>query len=412
MTSPYPIRPIDESEYAAFGAVPEEAFNSRYPREEMLELDRAVMEFDRTAAAFDGDQIVGTSLAFTYRMAVPGGTYADTGGVSAVSVLPAYRRRGILTGMMTRLLDDIAGRGEPLAALFASEPEIYGRYGFGAATEHLNLTIARADGALREVAGPRPRLRVAEPDKIAAELAAVYTAMSTRRPGMLARDDRWWQVTFADPEWAREGTTPTRWMIAEDDSGPRGYASYSVKPDWDADSLPDGQLHVHELIGLDPAATAALWADLLSRDLVSKIRAFKRPVDEPLLQLLAGRRRARASLVDGLWVRLVDVPAALALRRYARGVDVVLDVTDAALPANAGRWRLSAAPDSPATCERTSRAADVALDVAALGAVYLGGTRLTALAAADQVGEIRPGTLAQLSAALAWDPAPWSPMGF
>jgi predicted acetyltransferase len=408
MTSPYPVRPIEESDYAAFGAVPDEAFNSRYPHEEMLELDRLVVEFDRTAAAFDGDQIVGTSLAYTYRMAVPGGAYAATGGVSAVGVLPAYRRRGILTAMMTALLGDIAGRGEPLAALFASEPEIYGRYGYGAATEHLNLTIARADGALREVAGPRPRLRVAEPDKIAAELAAVYTAMSARRPGMLTRDDRWWRLAFADPEWARDGTTQTRWMIAEDDSGPRGYASYSVKPDWDADSLPDGQLRVHELIGLDPAATAALWADLLSRDLVSKIRAFKRPVDDPL----AGRRRARASLVDGLWVRLVDVPAALALRRYARGVDVVLEVTDAVLPANAGRWRLTAAPDSPATCERTSRAADVALEVAALGAAYLGGSRLTQLAAAGQVSEIRPGALAQLSAALAWDPAPWSPVGF
>jgi predicted acetyltransferase len=142
-----------------------------------------------------------------------------------------------------------------------------------------------------------------------------------------------------------------------------------------------------------------------------------RPADDPLLHLLADSRRARAHLLDGLWVRLVSVPGALTRRRYACGADVVIDVADDLFPENAGRWRLQAAARAEsagagATCERTSAPADLALPVRALGAAYLGGTRLGALAAAGLVTEIRPGALSALSAALSWDPAPWCPAIF
>jgi predicted acetyltransferase len=178
--------------------------------------------------------------------------------------------------------------------------------------------------------------------------------------------------------------------------------------------LPNDLITVRELMAADAQASAALWTDLLSRDLTSEFRAGKRPVDDPLLYQLADPRRARPQLMDGLWVRIIDLPAALAGRRYSGAVDVVIEVRDDILPSNAGRWRLAAGGDGVATCVPAAEgsAADLALDVTQLGAAYLGGTRLAALAGAGLVTESRPGTVRQLSTALSWDPAPWCPTIF
>jgi predicted acetyltransferase len=219
----------------------------------------------------------------------------------------------------------------------------------------------------------------------------------------------------ADPQFVRHGMSPQKCLLAVDDSGPRGYALYRTKPDWGDDGLASGSLAVRELISTSPGATVALWSDLLSRDLIGEVTARMRPVDEPLLDMLADRRRARAQVTDGLWVRLTDVPAALCQRAYSSAVDLVIEVSDELLPANAGRWRLQCpgpTEEGAASCERTTAAADVVLPVSALGAGYLGGTRLTGLAAAGLVSERTDGAVARLSAALYADPAPWCPSLF
>ena len=182
------------------------------------------------------------------------------------------------------------------------------------------------------------------------ELAKVYDAVLPSRPGFIARNESWWQRTVYDPADRRQGTSPLHCVLAEDDGGPRGYALYSAVNRWDSDtSLPDGALNVREMVGADAAASAALAADLLSRDLTTEFRLRGRPVDDPLLYQLADPRRARPRLKDALWVRIIDVPGALARRRYSAPADVVLEVRDDLLPANAGRWRLTtsafAAPD-------------------------------------------------------------------
>jgi predicted acetyltransferase len=421
MTAAYPIRPIDPDEFPAFYAVIEHAFNSSHQTDAEMRHDLATFEFDRSLAAFDGGDIVGTAGAFTFQMAVPG-EIAPAAGVTAVSVLPSHRRRGILSSLMRRQLADVRERGETVAALFASEAAIYGRYGYGPASAELDLTIRRGEGTMAAPPGggrpaEPPRLRSPEPRDAIAELAKVYDGVLRGRPGMHARDDRWWDYVVWDPEHRRSGRSPLRCVIAEDDAGPRGYALFAVTPDWGEYGLPGSVLRVQELMATDPAAYAAVWGELLTRDLVAEVRARMRPADDPLLHLLADGRRARAHLLDGLWVRLVSVPGALTRRRYACAADVVIDVADDLFPGNAGRWRLQTAPAAEpagprATCERTSASADVALPVRALGAAYLGGTRLGALAAAGLVTELRPGALAALSAALSWDPAPWCPAIF
>ncbi|MGH3277199.1 MAG: GNAT family N-acetyltransferase [Streptosporangiaceae bacterium] len=417
MTDTYPIRGIEPAEATGFFAVVEEAFNSSAPLASAVEFELLTFEFDRSAAAFDGDQIVGTSGSHTFALSVPGGL-ADTAGISAVGVLPTYRRRGIMSAMIRRQLAGAAKRGEALAALFASESGIYQRFGFGCATQSMRCTIRRGEGTLT---GPPPfpggdsplRLRVTDPSHVLAEMAGIYATAMAARPGAPARDDRWWRYRIWDPEHSRGGASPLRCLLAEDACGPRGYALYSTVPTWDGDALAANELNVRELMAPGSVASAALWADLLSRDLVGEVRIRLRPVDDALLHLLADRRRARAVVLDNLWIRLVDVPGALRQRRYARAVDVVIEVTDPLLPGNTGRWRLSSGgPDDTPSCERTSAPADVLATAAALGAAYLGGTRLGALAEAGQVAQQRPGALAELSAAMSWDPAPWCPMIF
>jgi predicted acetyltransferase len=414
VNQPYPIRAIDPAEFVAFYEVAYQAFNSGWPPEVGRELELLTFEFDRSAAAFDGDQIVGTACAYTFQLSVPGAV-AAAGGISAVSVLPTRRRRGIMSGLIRQLLTDIAGRGEPIALLWASEPGIYGRFGFGCASEHLRFTIRRGEGQLLPAAFPdktaTPELTIAEPGQQLAAMAAVYEGVARGRPGLPARDDRWWRAAIADPEVTREGASPLRCLVAADPGGARGYAMYSTRSKW-ADGIPEGEVRVHELQAIDQQAAAALWTNLLTRDLIGETHAWKRPVDDPLLEMLPDRRRSRAQLSDGLWVRLVDVPAALSQRRYARDVDVAIEVTDPVMPANAGRYRLQAEAGGPATCEPTTAAADVTATVAALGAAYLGGMRLGALAAAGQVAQERPGAVAELSAAMSWDPAPWCPFVF
>jgi predicted acetyltransferase len=438
MTSPYPIRPVSEAEFPEFYVVVDHAFNATYPTEPEQDHDLLIFEFDRTLAAFDGSDMVGTTCVFSMQMSVPGGMI-PVAGVSGVAVLPSHRRRGILSSLMHQQLSDIRDRGEAVAALFASEAAIYGRFGYGVATLQLDLMIHRGDGRV-PVTAPgagvwrdrpgAPRLRLADPQDARAELAAVFAAAVPARPGMPVRDERWWDFWLWDPEHRRDGFSKETCVIAEDETGPRGYALYCAKPDYDEYGIPNGELRVREMVANDPAAAAAIWNDLLGRDLIARVRARMRPADEPLLHLLPDLRRARPRIADGMWIRLVSVPEALAQRCYACPVDVVVEVTDDILAENQGRWRLrapglAASPagsqaDSPAgspadagaTCERTSDPADLALPVQALGAAYLGGTRLGSLAAAGRVAELRPGALAELSAAMSWDPAPWCPTDF
>ncbi len=420
---PFPIRPVSPEEFDGFHAVFMHAFNGSPPTAEQRRRILSYLELDRSLAAFDGATAVGTAGAYTFQLMVPGLRALPAAGVTWVSVLPSHRRRGVLSSLMRRQLADVRDRREPLAVLWASESVIYPRFGYGRAMWHADFTLYRGEGALAKTAPADPglRLRLAEPAAALPELAKVYDAVLPTRPGFIARDEAWWRREVYDPPEWRQGASPLRCVVAEDDSGPRGYALYSAVHRWDpVTSLPNDSLTVREMVCADAAAGTALAADLLSRDLTAEFHFRDRPVDDPLLSQLADPRRARPRLKDALWLRIIDVPAALAGRRYSGPVDAVLEVRDRLLPANAGRWRLATTGQAgdpgglAASCvaAEPGAAADVTLDVTELGAAYLGGTRLAELAGAGLVAEGRPGAVRQLSAALAWDPAPWCPVNF
>jgi len=388
----------------AFGGVPEAP--------EERELWRELTEFDRSLGVWDGGACVGTSGAFSFRLTVPGGASVPAAGVTMVGVAATHRRRGVLTSMMRRQLEDVRSWGEPLAVLTASEPDIYGRFGYGVATYALGAEIDTGRVRLSVPAGTDDvRLRYAAPAEVLDACEAVYAQLVPRRPGMLARRPKWERVGLLDPESEREGASPLQCVVAERDGRIVGYARYRVKIGW-GESGHDGTVFLEDLAAPDPAVDAALWRFLFGIDLTATLVARGRPVDDTWQYLVSDTRRCRPRLRDSLYLRPVEVGAALEARTYAAPVDVVLDVEDAFCPWNTGRWRLSG-DTKGATCERTADAADLALSVRELGSVYLGGVRLAALGAAGRVRELRAGALAEASVAFgAAGLAPWLPHGF
>ncbi|MFI6852920.1 GNAT family N-acetyltransferase [Streptomyces sp. NPDC050416] len=390
----------------AFGGVPESA--------EERELWGSLTECDRSLGVWDGDACVGTAGAFSFRLTVPGGASVPAAGVTMVSVAATHRRRGVLTSMMRRQLDDVRAWGEPLAVLTASEPAIYGRFGYGAATFQLNAEIdtSRVRLASLPAGTDDVRLRYADPAEVVDACEAVYAQLVPSRPGMLARRPGWERLGVLDPESGRDGASPLQCVLAERDGETVGYARYRVKPDWGT-AGPNGSVTVENSAALDPAADAALLRFLFGIDLTSTLVMRGRPVDDAWQYLVSDIRRCRPRLRDSLYVRPVEVGAALEARTYQTPVDVVFEVEDAFCPWNAGRWRLSGDAKG-ASCERTADAADVALSVRELGAAYLGGVSLGALGAAGRVREVRPGALAEASSAFGsgGGAAPWLPHGF
>ncbi|MFC8872889.1 GNAT family N-acetyltransferase [Streptomyces sp. NPDC057148] len=387
----------------AFGGVPESA--------EELELFSSLTETDRSLGVWDGDECVGTAGAFSFRMTVPGGAVVPVAGVTMVGVAATHRRRGVLTSMMRRQLDDVRSLGEPLAVLTASEPAIYGRFGYGAATFQVNAEIDTARVRLSVPDGTDDvRLRYAAPGDVLDACEAVYARLVPGRPGMLARRPGWERLGLLDPESEREGASPLQCVLARRGGEVTGFARFQVRPAWRSEG-PSGTVVLKDLAGLDPATEAALWRFLFGIDLTSTLAVRGRPVDEAWQHQVSDLRRCGPVLRDGLYVRLVDVGAALAARTYQAPVDVVFEVEDAFCPWNAGRWRLSGDAKG-ASCERTSDAADLALSVRELGAAYLGGVSLASLGAAGRVRQVRPGALAEASVGFGSDVAPWLPHGF
>jgi predicted acetyltransferase len=385
------------------------AFGAALPTDEELTISREITEFDRTLAFFDGPNMVATAGIFSYEMTVPGGAL-PCGGVTRVSVLSTYRRRGLLTAMMRRQLDDMRERGEPLAALYASEAPIYGRFGYGLATYQAAVEIERSRGAFARTVTGSGRLSMVDVPIGVREFSRVWQQARHNQPGMLTFDEHWMRNKLTELELHREGASPQYRVLHQTDGNPSGFAIYRIKLEWDA-SGPNGTLRLEMLIATTLEAYAALWRHVLDVDLMARVSAEMRPVDEPLRFLLADSRQPKTRIEDGVWLRLVDVAAALAGRRYAVEGRLGLRVRDAFCPWNDGPYGLVGGP-AGAECKSNSGTLDLELAAADLAAVYLGGNRFRALFEAGRIEELRPGAVARADAMFATDRAPWCPSHF
>jgi predicted acetyltransferase len=319
------IRPITAEQWAEFARVMGIVFGESDSDEELADHKRG-FEFDRSMAAFDGDRIVSTGGADSLELTLPGGTSIPVGGLTAISVLPTHRRRGILRAMIQRHFEDVEARGEPVSALGASESVIYGRFGYGMATVFADYEIDPRYGAfLPGIAPGSGRLRMLEPEEAAKLVPAFYERYHRGQPGEVSRKPAWWDRYVRDPESDRDGFSRHVDVVYESEPGRvDGWVSYRVKEQW-PEGFPDNLVKVRMLVGLTPEADAALWRYCLDLDLAGTIRLQDRPVDEPGRWRLADPRRLRTVHVgDQLWVRLLDLPAALRARRYATEGELVL----------------------------------------------------------------------------------------
>ena len=366
---------------------------------------RPMLEWDRSLGAFDGDQMVGKTHSISFSMSVPGGAL-PTAGVTAVSVASTHRRRGILTELMRRQLDDIHDRGEPLAALWASESLIYGRFGYGMAAQSDRISIDRRHTEfVAEVPHGPGEVRFVEPDAALERWPPLYERLRDSRPGMMERTSAHWSA-FVVPRTNKPegGFTRRQYVEYAGPDGPEGYAIYTVKSDW-PEGLPRGTVRVPELVATNTEAEAALWRYLFGIDLIETIRINNLPPDAPLLWMLADPRHLRRIPRDTLWVRILDVPRALEGRAYPADGRLVLEVTDSFGPWAAGRFEL-VVENGKATCRSTEAAPDLTLGADALGAVYLGAIAPSVLARAGRV-QGPPGPLRTAAALFRWHAAPW-----
>ncbi len=393
-----PCRDRDEYGHAVFGIG---QYFSPPPSEEMLERFSRIVEPQRMHAALDGGDIVGGAGAISFELSVPGGSLACA-GVTAVGVYPTHRRRGVLRALMDAQLRDVRERGEPLAALWASEESIYGRFGYGLACWCGEVRIPKEWNLFAQPFERRGSVRFVTAEEAARLFPPVWEALRRQRAGVHARDETWWALRqLRMPE--EERSAPRRFAALDLDGEVQAYAIYRIHAGFEAGSSAS-RLQVVEAVGASPQATAEIWRFLLDVDWIATVEASLLPPDHPLFLLLATPRRARYRMGDGLWVRLVDVGAALSGRAYGSEEPLVLEVRDAVCPWNEGRWKLEGG-----ACEPTQAEPDLALDVAALGAAYLGAVPFAQLREARRVEELRGGAVERGDRLFAWRPLPWCP---
>jgi predicted acetyltransferase len=381
------------------------------------------LEMGRTWGVEDRGRFVGNACVFSRTVTVPAAPGAlcpvvPFAAISGVGVHPTHRRRGLLRRLMGEMLTDARARGEAIAGLLASEASIYGRFGFGPAT---TAAVYDLDTRVSGFAHPAPvvELDLLPPAEAAKVLPDVFRRACARQPGQVNRDDATWANVIGDDPAGRGRFSARSYVVA-----PTGYATWRTEEVLDVHGE-YGRAQVDTLVAETAETEAALWRFVLDLDLVREVRVFRRPVDEPLRYRLADSRQLRTlAVTDLLWLRILDVVAALGARGYLRPGRLVLDVRrPAATPVGpdgvdgpdpvTGRWLLDAGPDG-ASCRpaAAAEATDLVLGLAELSALFGGGVRASVLAAAGRIDEERAGALDVADGLFVSRPAPLSSTGF
>jgi len=269
------VRPVGDDEYSAYGEVMATAFGVDYDADKQAE-ERRQIPLEDTLGAFVADRLVGTEGVMRMTLSVPG-TQVPMAGITSVAVLPTHRRRGVLTAIMRHRLDRLHAEGTWIAGLWAAESPIYGRFGFGTATERIGFEIQTLRSAYARPLVEQGSIRLVDKNEALRVVPPIFDTACGQRPGMLARDEEEWRQTWLDPKDEREGSTALRCAVHADGGVDDGYALYRTKMDWGAGA--GSCLTVEELVATSHGAMASLWRFLLDVDLMPRLVAYRRPVD-------------------------------------------------------------------------------------------------------------------------------------
>jgi predicted acetyltransferase len=360
-----------------------------------------LLELERVHAVWEQGRPVAGAGAFSFQMSVPGGSAIPVAGITIVGVLPTHRRRGLMTALMQAQLDDARARGDVAGALWASEAAIYGRFGYGLASRVGSVRLASERTTFAAPVTPRGTVRLVELDEATRLFPPLYERAASQRAGMMSRSADWWEIRrLADHPTQRQGG-PKQLALLELDGAPAGYAIYRIARDWQG-GFTKGTLDVLEAVTPTPQATRELWRWLFDFDLTSDYAADRLPLDHPLHLLLAEPRRMGFRVEDALWLRLIDIPAAMAARSFAGEGAVVVELTDPVLSENAGCWRIG-----NGGAERVDAQPEIALDVSGLGSVYLGGFSFADLVRGSRAEELVDGAVERADALFRTGAEPW-----
>ena len=365
--------------------------------DEYVRVARSFSELDRTFGTFDGDEVVGSATTRTSAMTVPGGNM-KLGFVDDVSVLPTHRRRGVMTRIMRAQLDQMRERGEPLAALTASESLIYERFGFGIATWYHRWKIDRRHTTMKIPPSGGGGVRFISADVAREEWPKLHARIRESRVGMVRYSEGYWRAALWDSEFQRDGATEFFHVAYMRGDRIAGLCTYRGR---------QRVILVPYLLGEDAEVEAELWRYCFGIDLILEIQAWPRPTDDPVVWRLEDPRRLEMSLCDHIWLRLVDVREALSERGYADPASLTFRVHDKFCPWNDGTYLLEAS-ENGAECSRTNSAPQIELGASDLAAAYLGGVTFSTLARAGRVTEHAPCSLAKADRMFRTERQPWS----
>lgn len=345
----------------------------------------------RAHVAYENGRVVGAAGAFAHTLTVPGGT-VPAAAITLVAVLPSHRRRGILRRLQETQLVDAYRRGEPIAYLWATEGSIYGRFGYGMASQTLHVRIPSDNRRLRGSSPESRTVEIIDENNAYERIAPIYSRVCKQHPGMFARSEEWWRTRCL--------CNPELFYAVWDNSA---YALYLIKMD---SSSPSGNLEVVEAFADSVTGHREIWSYLLNIDLMTTVSASYLPLDHPLTLMLEDSQKMSVQVRNGLWIRIVDIKAALNARVLGSG-SIVIQVIDSLLPHNEGTWNVAADGVS-----KTEASPDLIVDIADLSSVYLAGFSFSDLARSGRLHERVPGSIHRADQMFSWSCKPWSPQAF
>jgi predicted acetyltransferase len=409
---PIIYRPITMDEFDEFDLAVVRGFSTHpSPNPAVKDFVRRTFEPEQSVVAFDGEKIVGTSASMTFNISIPGQASLPLGGITEVTVSATHRRRGILTGMMRRQLDAHHERGIPLAALWASESVIYGRFGYGMSVTHEHREIDLRHTAFSHSPELHGQMHFVSKDDAQKVFAPVHDVACREYPAMIARNDLGWEAAITDPDGIRVNAPALFYAYYEVDGHPSGYVIYRIRHNI-VEGHESNKVEVKELVAIDDEATAALWRFCFDMDLASTLSVgHGASIDDGLSWMLSDPRRLKRSTYDGLWVRLIDVPTALAARTYSEDGSLAIQVEDSFCDWNTGTWRTDGGPDG-ADCAATSDAPDISMSAADLAAIYMGGSKPSEIARSGRIIENVSGALGRADRMFAASRKPWNLVDF